>query len=97
MLFSLQAWNSIAGKGCFYLDFSDDSVKEEAQSIIKSQRYHLKLPAPTNVWVEMGVARPGPQEADVLLFAFRTNEDEEATDLITYTQHKVDDVSYSVG
>ena len=75
------------------MEFEDDSVAEETQSIIKSQRYHLKLPAPTNVWVEVGVARPGLPGTDVLLFVFRTNENEEITDIITYTQHKINDVS----
>lgn len=35
---------------------------------------------------------PGIKDTDVLLFVFRTNENEEATDTITYTEHKVDDV-----
>lgn len=67
---------------------------EEEECKIKSHRYHLVLPAPTNVWVEMGVASPGIEEADVLLLIFRTNEEEEVTDIITYTQHKVGDVSF---
>lgn len=41
----------------------------------------------------MGVASPGIPEADALLLIFRTNEEEEITDLITYTQHKMDNVS----
>jgi metal-responsive CopG/Arc/MetJ family transcriptional regulator len=40
----------------------------------------------------MGVAHPGVQEADVLLLVFQTNEEEEVTDFITYTQHKVENV-----
>lgn len=60
---------------------------------MKSHRYHLVLPAPTNVWVEMGVAHPGVEGADVLLLIFRTNK-EEITDIVTYTQHMVDNVSF---
>lgn len=41
----------------------------------------------------MSVVTPGVQEIDVLLFVFRTDKNEEITDIITYTQHKVDDVS----
>ena len=63
---------------------------------MKSHRYHLVLPAPTNVWVEIGVASPGVEQADVLLLIFRTNEEEEITDIVTYTQHIVGDVSFWV-
>ena len=68
-----------------------DDEQEEIKT--KSHRYHLTLPTPTNVWVEMGVAIPGAREADALLLVFRMNEEEEVTENITYTQHKVDDVS----
>lgn len=44
----------------------------------------------------MGVAEPGIQETLLLLFVFKTNEDEEVTDLITYTQHEIDNVSLKV-
>ena len=86
---SLQSWNHITGKGCFYYEFGET----EEESEVKSHRYHLVVPAPTNVWVEMGVANPGIEEADVLLLIFQTNEEEQATNIITYTQHKVGNVS----
>ena len=41
----------------------------------------------------MGVALPGRQATDVLLFVFHTDEDDEPTELVTYTQHKVGEVS----
>ena len=61
----------------------------------KCHRYHLTLPSPTNVWVEMCVANPGDQDTDVLLLVFRVNTAEEITNMVTYTQHKVDNVSFA--
>ena len=58
-------------------------------------QYRLSLPSPTNVWIEMGVAEPGLQATDVLLFVFHTDKDDEPTELVTYTQHKVGEVSES--
>ena len=40
----------------------------------------------------MGVVKPGISATDVLLFVFHTDENEDPTDLITYTQHKVGEV-----
>ncbi len=90
--FLLQSWNSITGKGCFYLELD---TEEEEENETRSHRYHLTLPAATNVWVEMGVASPGLQAADVLMLVFQMNAQEEVTEIITYTQHKVEDVSLS--
>lgn len=86
----LQSWNSISGKGCLYLEPSDESCEDH---MLKCHHYHLKLPAPTNVWVQVGVAAPGIPQTDVLLFVFRMDSDEKITEVITYTQHKVDNVS----
>ena len=41
----------------------------------------------------MGVGEPGVQATDVLLFVFHTDKDDEPTKLVTYTQHKVGEVS----
>lgn len=72
---------------------ADADSSEETEGMIKCHHYHLKLPAPSNVWVEVGVASPGIEETDVLLFVFRTNKDEDVTEFITYTQHKVENVN----
>lgn len=40
----------------------------------------------------MGVAKPGIPATDILLFVFHTDENEDPTDLITFTQHKVGEV-----
>ena len=63
--------------------------------MLKCHHYHLKLPAPTNVWVEVGVASSGVQAMDVLLFFFRMDADEHVKEVITYTQHKVNNVCRS--
>ena len=75
------------------MDTDDEAPEVEDETIIKCHHYRLKLPAATNVWIEVGVDSPGIRETDVLLFVFRTDENEDATDIITYTQHKVNDVS----
>ena len=90
LVVSFQSWNSITGKGCFYLDQDDETDEEEG--MVRCHHYRLKVPSPTNVWIEMGVAKPGIQATDVLLFVFRTNENEEPEELVTYTQHKVEQV-----
>ncbi len=60
---------------------------------IKSHHYQLRLSQPTNMWIEMSVAEPGIADVDVLLFICRINEKEEVTDVITYTQHMIGQVS----
>ena len=94
----LQSWNSISGKGCFYLDLDDSppAGSEEDEGVIRCHHYRLKLPSPTNVWIEVGVAKPGNPATDTLLFVFRTDDSEEPTDLITYTQHRVGEVSHVI-
>ena len=90
---SLQSWNSITGKGCFYLDLDEATPSsQEEDGVIRCHHYRLKLPSPTNVWIEVGVVKPGIPATDVLLFVFHTDENEDPTDLITYTQHKVGEV-----
>ena len=93
-ILSLQAWNNITGKGCFYLEVEEGegSSPQEVGAVIHCHQYRLSLPSPTNVWIEMGVARPGIQATDVLLFVFHTDKDDEPTELVTYTQHKVGEV-----
>ena len=85
----LQTWNSIFGKGCLYLDASDEG---RGHPLIRAHHYHLTLPSPTHVWVEVGVAPPGNPATDIQVFVFQTDGDEKLTDLVTYTQHKMDQV-----
>lgn len=88
----LQVWNNITGKGCFYLDIDGEDQSGKEGGVIRCHQYRLTLPSPTNVWIEMGVAVPGCQATDVLLFVFHTDKDDEPTELVTYTQHKVGEV-----
>ncbi len=68
-------------------------MEEDADdSTIKCHQYRLNLTAPTHVWIEVGMASPGRPATDVLLFVFHCDENEEPTNLITYTQHRVDQV-----
>ena len=86
-----QDWYSISGKGCFYFDLEQEypsSCGHEGR-LIKCHHYYLTLPVSTSVWVEAEVASPGVQVTDVLLFVCQVNDQEEATDVITYTQHKI--------
>ena len=91
----MQAWNNITGKGCFYLEVDGEGAGQSTEEggVIRCHQYRLSLPSPTNVWIEMGVAEPGLQATDVLLFVFHTDKDDEPTELVTYTQHKVGQVS----
>ena len=61
--------------------------------VVKCHHYRLVLPTATNVWIEVGVASPGNQATDVLLFVFRTDSSDEPTDFIAYTQHRVNEVN----
>lgn len=74
------------------MEIGHPSSNEHEGRLLKCHQYHLTLPAPTNLWVEVGVANPGIPETDVLLFICRVNDKEELTDVITYMQHKVDTV-----
>ena len=84
-----QLWNSITGKGCIYLDVEEG---EEAGTV-SCHHYRLNLPSATHIWIEVGVAHPDCLATDILLFVFHTDENEEPTNLITYTQHRNDQVS----
>ncbi len=75
------------------MEEGEGSSPQEVGMVIRCHQYRLSLPSPTNVWIEMGVARPGIQATDVLLFVFHTDQDDEPTELVTYTQHKVGEVS----
>ena len=59
---------------------------------MKAHHYHLTLPSPTHVWIEVGVAPPGIPATDILMFVFNTDEDEKLTSLVSYTQHRLDQV-----
>ncbi len=62
------------------------------EGTIKCHQYRLNLTAPTHVWIEVGVVSPGCPATDVLLFVFHCDENEEPTQLITYTQHRMGQV-----
>ncbi len=64
----------------------------DEEGIVRCHHYHLKLLSPTNVWIEMSVAKHGNPNIDTLLFVFHTDDTEKPTDLIAYTQHKVEEV-----
>ena len=74
------------------MEEGEGTSPQEVGVVIRCHQYRLSLPSPTNVWIEMGVARPGIQATDVLLFVFHTDKDDEPTELVTYTQHKVGEV-----
>ena len=86
-----QTWNSITGKGCCYLD-----TEGQEEGVMKCHHYRLNLPAPTQVWIEVGVASPGIPATDILLFVFHTDDDEKPTQLITCTQHKIEQVIVAI-
>lgn len=64
----------------------------DEEGVVRCHHYHLKLPSPTNVWIEVGAAKHGNQAMDTLLFVFHTDETEKPTDLIAYTEHRVGEV-----
>ena len=58
-LFSLpQDWNSIQGKGCFYL-LPSSSDDDDGSLLIQSHQYALTLSSPSHIWVEMSPSPPG--------------------------------------
>ena len=78
------------------MEVGEGSGPQEEGVVTRCHQYRLSLPSPTNVWIEIGVAKPGIQATDVLLFVFHTDKDDEPTELVTYTQHKVGEVSACV-
>ena len=66
----------------------------QEEAITTCHQYRLNLPSPTHIWIEVGVENPGCLATDVLLFVFHTDEAEEPTTLITYTQHKINKVNF---
>lgn len=90
----MQSWNSITGKGCFYLDLDESPPpnSQDEDGVVHCHHYRLRLPSPTNVWIEVGVTKPGNPATDTLLFVFHTDETEEPTEMIAYTQHRIGEV-----